>query len=312
MEQKVEYHTCAFIDVLGYSSIVTSTKLKTLKKLQILESIYRNLQDSISFATIKPIQKINSNHKLFLKSFSDSVFIQSDNAYTVLFCIYRIFAIFFGHFANFTHEEHHRALLRAGIVIDWTHKILDISSLTRHPFGIMAENEDFQNLIGLGVARAYYTSEESHLSGMRIIISPEVLQSFELIPVNEVSFECYYIQESNLLIDSDIFEDVSKTNLFILPIRKNERGDIVNLYELCWPSYKSSNDYDCDIFTFIKEILLLESQYKIEEHKRHLIKTAELIYKSFEISRKFYKTEFTTDVDMLLKHLKLIAYGSEN
>ena len=111
MEQKVEYNTCAFIDVLGYGEIVTSTEKSTEKKLQILESMFSNLQASISHVTIKDVQLKNRNEKLFLKSYSDSVYIQSDNAYTVLFCLYNIFSVSFGYYSNFTYNEHHTVLL---------------------------------------------------------------------------------------------------------------------------------------------------------------------------------------------------------
>jgi hypothetical protein len=300
---KSEYKYCAFIDVLGYGSIVTTIDKSTEKKIEMLNSIFKNLQTTISTLLKLLKEKHDNKRELYVKSFSDSVFFQSDDSYTILFSLYNIFSTTFGYYTNFSYEEHCTVLLRAGVVKDWTLKIMDIGSLARNEIKKMPENEEFQNPIGLGVARAYFTSEKSGLSGMRVLISPEVLEGLNLIPFTEVSFECYFIEGENLLFSNKIPNDIQKVKIFFMPVRQNERGDIVNLYELCWPVYKYSwSENKTDIDVFVAELLKIEPEYKIE-NVRHLKRTAELLLKSFEIALAINPNAYTA---------KQIKYAREN
>jgi hypothetical protein len=293
---KPEIKFCAFLDVLGYGDIVMSVDRSTDKKVEMLDSVFSNLQSSISHITLKRIkEKYGDKQELYVKSFSDCVFIQSDEPYTILFSLYNIFTSTFGYYTNFNYNEHCTVLLRGGVIKDWTLKIMDLGSLTRGQISSIAGKEEMQNIIGLGVARAYYTSEKSGLSGMRIIISPEVLESFILRPYTEVPFECYFIEGDNLLYSPELESDIQKVKLFFLPVRENEKGNTVNLYELCWPVYKYSfSDNKTDIHTFINEVIKIEPQYD-KDNIRHLRETAKLLYKSFEIAMTIDPTAYPAD-----------------
>ena len=306
---KTNKNTCAFIDVLGYGDIVLTTERSTDKKIQMLDSIFSNLQSSISLYTLKNINdKFGKKNDLFIKSFSDSVFIDANEPYTILFSLYTIFSVVFGYYTNFNFEEKCTVLIRAGIVKDWTLRIMDLASLVNHPIKTIAKKKELKNIVGLGVARAYYTSEKSGLSGMRIIISPEVLEDFELTTYNEVPFECYCFEGNNLLYNPNLTKDTEKVKLFFLPIRQNEKGENVNLFELCWPVYKYSwSNNKIDIHTFVNEIIKIEPFYN-SENIRHLRKTAELLYKSFEIALTIDSDAYSAeDIKFAREKLKLIA-----
>jgi hypothetical protein len=279
---------CAFIDVLGYGDIVKSNKTEE-EKVKMLLSIFMNLQQTVGQNVLKKVKNDTQNkHDLFAKSFSDCVYLESSSAYTMLASFYHIFSASFGYYTNFSYQENCTVLLRGGIVKDWTLRIMDIAALSRNPIEKMPDNEEFQNIIGQGVARAYYTSEKSKLSGMRIIISPEVLNELTLIQYEKVPFECYFIEGENLIHSKELPNDKEHLKLFILPIKSDEKNNPVNLFELCWPVYKYSwSQNETDIHVFIREVMKIKNEFskgESEDAIRHLNATAEILKKSFEIA----------------------------
>lgn len=162
---------CAFIDVLGYSALVSDEKISVGAKIKKLKSIYENLA-----ANIAPIiNEINnsSTSNIYIKSFSDCFYLESSDIHPILIAVNRLFNWTFGYYKNFSFEEEWTPLLRAGIVKDWTLRFKDIGAIVNDTVG--------ENPVGYGVARAYGVSEKSGLSGMRIIISPEVIADLNLL-----------------------------------------------------------------------------------------------------------------------------------
>ena len=276
-----QYHFCAFADVLGYKHIVTNPLVSTERKIKILEDIYRNMFHTASW----PIGQINKsgNEKIFIKSFSDCLYLQSTDAFSVLFTLYNFFNKAFG-FNHRMGNEPYTPLIRAGVVNDWTVEIMDAGSLARHGIDGIAQTKDHKNIVGLGVARAYGTSEQHRLSGMRIIISPEVLKEIALTKYEQVSFECNYFDCTNYLHDPQMPTSSKSVRFYLLPIRENENGEVVNLYELCWPVFKYEfSKYNSDIDILINELIKMELNFH-GDSVRHLQKTAALIYKSLIIT----------------------------
>ncbi len=288
----IEHKYCAYIDVLGYGSIVNSNEITNDQKKERLLSIFRNLHSTISMNTIKTLKEKYKEKELFVKSFSDSIYIQSDDPILILFSLYNIFNTTFGYYKNSSYKQNPTIFLRAGIVKDWTLKIMDLGSLSRNEIESMPNNEELQNIIGQGVANAYYTSEKKNLSGMRIIISPEVLNNVPIIKYDKVDFECYYLQIDNPLYNSELISDFEKIKLFFIPIKHDEinkynnRVNEVNLFELCWPVFKYSwSNNLSDIDSIISELFKIQDEFN-GDAKRHLRETAKLIYKSLQIVEK--------------------------
>ncbi len=302
---KPENKYCSFVDVLGYKNIVQSCTLSIDEKINILESIYTNLFSSIS-GQLKQIRhnQIDSD-KIFIKSFSDCIYLESNDPFALLFSLHSIFNVTFCYNGNF--PEKYTPLLRSGVVKDWTLRFMDIGSLTRQPHDAFYNNDEFNNIVGLGITRAYLTSECSKLSGMRIIIGKEVIDQLNLIKYSEVSFDCYYCECINLFAHKDLPKTVKPVKLFFLPIEKNEEGKAIELFELCWPvfDYIWSNN-NSDIHNAIDALFRIKNNFN-EETKRHLKKTAELILKSLIITYTIFPEEYNSeDIKKVIKEIQII------
>lgn len=281
--ENIEKKYCAFIDVLGYGNIMLDPNRSTEKKKQILFSIYNNLLGSF----ISTIKTININgEKVFISSFSDSIYLESEDPGLLLYSCYQIFNITFNYYLNFSQENAYTPLLRCGIVKDWTMRFINIDDLVKTKNNTYEETmQNPTNLVGLGVVRAYQVSEKSNLSGMRIIISPEVLNDLNPIDKLAIPFEClayncqYYI---------DLKNDKNEQTfpMFFIPIRKNEKDENVNLYELIWPVYIPIVDLQnqLTIYSCINELRKMKGNFP-QKQKRHFVKTAYIIHKAYLLSR---------------------------
>ncbi|HTB07866.1 MAG TPA: hypothetical protein VK806_13010, partial [Bacteroidia bacterium] len=127
---------CTFIDVLGYRNIVLSDTRTKEDKIKILSSIYMNLFSSISIQ-VKHIRELNPSIDIFIKSFSDSVYLESNEPYPILFALHYIYNVAFGYNMNFSPDEHYTPLIRSGTVRDWTLRIMDIGALTAQAPGVI-------------------------------------------------------------------------------------------------------------------------------------------------------------------------------
>lgn len=281
------------------------------EKIKILEEIYTNLHSSISY-TIKYL-KYNEpdKEKLFIKSFSDCVYLESDSPYPILFTLHNAFNNVFGYNKNF--PEKWTPLLRSGTVRDWTLRIMDIGSLTRQSVTTMYKNEEFTNVIGLGVARAYLTSEESKLSGMRIILGKEVINQINIVKYDKVSFDCYYAECPHYMPHEEMPKTQKPVKLFFLPITINEEDNNLDLYELCWPVFDYSfSDTNSDIHSRIDALLGMKENFN-EKSIRHFKKTAELILKSLIITCSLYPNEYNeAEVKEVIKELQKISETNFN
>lgn len=283
-----ELNFCSFIDVLGYKNIVFSNDSNSEMKIERLEDIYMNMFSSISIS-IRDINRILTEN-IFIKSYSDSVYLQIKSPEPLIFALYNAFNITFGYYINFS--DKFPPLLRAGIVYDWTLKIMDIASLSRQNSDEMFGNDEYSNIIGLGVARSYLTSEKSNISGMRILISQEVMSEIKLKEYKKVPFECYFTEIENYLYNKDLPNSPKKINIYFTPIRKDEKGNSINLHELFWPVFTYSwNENKSDIFKLIHELIKIKGNFNLD-NERHLIKTAELMKKSLILSLSLYENEF--------------------
>jgi hypothetical protein len=190
------------------------------------------------------------------------LFSESTNILALLYTCNRLFNDTFGFYSNIPDEAEYTPLIRGGVVKDWIVLFNDLSS--------MVNNVQGTNPVGLGVARAYYTSEKTRLSGMRIIVSKEVIQDLNLKKYSNNGFNCY-AQEY-------VYNNVP-LYLFFDKIDKNEDNCPVELFELIWTEQVMS---DCT-FEYIDQLNKIRSHFN-EESIRHYIKTAEIIFKGLMLT----------------------------
>jgi len=245
---------CVFIDVLGYKALVNDPSKSVAEKVNSLNSIYSNL----ATALIIHINEINDSihDKIYIKSFSDCFYLESKNLKALLYTCSRIFNDTFGFYANITDTAEYTPLIRGGLVKDWVVHFNDLSSMVSHTEGT--------NPVGLGVARAYSTAEKSKLSGMRLLISKEVIDDLELKQCSRNGFNCFSIE----------FRNHFPIYLFFDKIEKNENNEPIEFFELIWPEQAMA---ECT-FEYIEQLKKMRSFFP-EEHIRHYQKTAEIILK---------------------------------
>ncbi|SHM51264.1 hypothetical protein SAMN05444266_108329 [Chitinophaga jiangningensis] len=277
----IETKYCAFIDVLGYKAIVMDTSTTDEQKVKILHSIYSNL--AVQFVNVVNLVNETTDTKIYLRSFSDCFYLDCASIGPLLNAISSIFSSAFGYTSKFTEEEEKTPLLRCGIVKDWIVKFKDI--------GAIAMGRDTDNPVGKAVARAYETSELSRLSGMRIIISPEVIVDLEVSHLTIPDFQCYIKDIPTYGIDM---------RYYFRHIDTNEKDEKCNLYEMLWP-YNRVNDHapECiDILTKIKPTFPLAVI-------RQFSKTAQLFHDSYLLSEWKIKDQriYKRDLDAFAKLL---------
>lgn len=269
---------CVFIDVLGYGELVKDPTKTTGQKINILNSIYSNLGSGLLF-TINEINDV-INDKIFIKSFSDCFYLESKNLLALLYSCERIFNDTFGFYSDLPSDTEYTPLIRGGLVKDWTVRFKDL--------GAIVNNQDGTNPIGLGVARAYWTSEKSKLSGMRLIISDEVVKDLSLKKYSRNGYDCFAQEFS--------YNNVP-LNLFIDKVTMNEDNCPINLYELIWTEQVMSN---CT-YEYVEQLKNIRKNFD-NKSLRHFRKTAEIILKGLLLSDcdtltanvfEKYKTELT-------------------
>ncbi len=258
---------CVFIDVLGYGVLVSDLTKTKEQKIGILTSIYENLAAQLH-TTINEINSVITD-KIFIKSFSDCFYMESSNLLGLLYSTKQVFKGTFEFHSNINDNPEYTPLIRGGVVKDWTVRFKDLAAIVN--------NEEGTNPVGLGVARAYWTSEKSKLSGMRIIISPEVAQDLDLKKYSCNGYDCF-AQEYT-------YNGVP-LYLFLEQITENEDDCPTDLYELIWPEEAMS---DCT-YDYVDQLKKMHSNFD-NKSIRHYKKTAEVILKGLLLSDCNLRTE---------------------
>ncbi|MBN2776527.1 MAG: hypothetical protein JXR36_02725 [Bacteroidales bacterium] len=254
---------CAFIDVLGYKSIVLDSNRSFAQKANILNSIYSSLATQfLTYVTENNQGKKHSNEEVFMKSFSDCFYLESYSIGNLLKVIKQIFSNTFTFYSGFSEKEEYTPFIRCGIVKDWSIRFNDISSM------INGDKNNNLNPIGAGISRAYLTSETTNISGMRIIISDEVISDLKIIKEN-AGFDYLYDIQLNKELNQEII---------FFPISINEKGETINLYELSWVDFQSCT------FSEIEQLKSFKANFK-GNSIRHWNKTIELFYKALILAK---------------------------
>jgi hypothetical protein len=278
MEQNQEVKYCVFIDVLGYGNIVLDNSKSKEDILKILNSIYSNLASGFVDA-INDIHNINkAADKICIRSFSDSFYLHCKSIEPLIYAVSYIFGTAFNLFSSFSVKEERTPLLRAGIVKDWVVEFDDI--------GGMINKISLTNPVGLGVVRAYRTSEKSNVSGMRIIVDKKVLEDLQTTEVTSP-----FLHYKKVL---DIFANKSPVPYHFKPIEEKE-----DLYELIW-SYVGNNDMAYD---YTDNLLKIENTFT-KENIRHFYKTAQVLLDGLQLYNNPSNNRHTQCVTRLTEILK--------
>ncbi|MCB0539149.1 MAG: hypothetical protein KDE33_16665, partial [Bacteroidetes bacterium] len=245
---------CVFVDVLGYGSIVTDSNRTESSKLNILNAIYSNLAAQMMI----DINETNQNalDPVYIKSFSDCFYLESTDNIRVLHVVKNIFRNSFTFYGADDYSDlNYTGLIRGGVTLNWTRRFNDLAGVVT--------NHQLENPVGLGVAEAYYLSEKTNLSGMRIILKPEVFRSLKTTSVTRNN--THYFKHSYSLNGADYFS-------YYKHITKNEAFHTVDLYELIW-SYDTMNTCTSDGMDVLQKIKPTFSNRVI----RHYHKTAQVL-----------------------------------
>jgi len=251
---------CVFVDVLGYGSIITSDKTEN-QKLNILNAIYSNLAAQI----MVDVNYCNQNARdpIYIKSFSDCFYLESTEVNLILHAIKTIFRNAFTFYGTDADDNFgYTALFRSGVTKNWTRKFADLAS--------MVNNNSTMNPVGLGVAEAYYISEKSFLSGMRIIINKSVFQD---IPTTEIRIDNQIYYKHSYVLNGAAYVSYFKK------IKRNEIFKKVDLYELIW-TFDTMNTCTHDGIDTLKSIKHTFGKKQM----RHYKQTAELLYHGLKLT----------------------------
>jgi len=265
VEPEIKY--CAFIDVLGYGEFVLNEDRSTEQTIKLLHSQYVNL--ATHFTLVVPRLNAYYSSDIFLRSFSDSFYMDCSSLEVLLIAVKTIFDYTIGFYASFTETEERTPLLRCGIVKDWLLKFRDIGSMTSSGGEL--------NPVGRAVVRAYQTSEKTWLSGMRIILHPDAFMDLNALESTLPAFPCFakevreygvamYYYFKHILHDERIE-------------RRKGDDDQTDLYELLWPVGRL-NDDPAECVTFLRKIKENIPENVIRHHR----KTANLFHESFMLS----------------------------
>lgn len=168
---------------------------------------------------------------------------------------------------------------RAGIVKDWVTYVSDIAFHATHKHIEGVDHISALNPIGLGVARAYQTSELSRISGMRIIISAEVIQDINP-SINLINGVEVYSRIANIYVGDTNNIQEYKHEFKFYKIDHNDNNEPTEFYELDWLSEHDNMLSGLDFFLDCKDF------YDKNNH-RHYKKTIEFLNKSILANQDF-------------------------
>lgn len=251
---------CAFIDVLGYGALIQDTSLNYSQKSHRLNSLYSNVVTNVGM----DIGHLNRTYGNPIKawSFSDCLYLQSDSIEMLVVAIERIFNNVFNLYTGFSLTEEWTPMLRCGMAKGWIHEFRSFSSLVN--------GGEETTPVGPGVAHAFWTSEKSGISGMKIILTNEVIQDLRTTHLGTNPFE-------------HVIKEIASENVVLPYYFKRVTGGTkekpVTLFELIWPFEAMGNTP----WNFIDELEKLHATFD-PNHLRHFTATAKLFRDALDIS----------------------------
>ncbi|MBI2842875.1 MAG: hypothetical protein HYX78_05690 [Armatimonadetes bacterium] len=254
----------AFMDVLGYYSLVSDT-IPDTRKMHRLYSLFENLGEAVCKA-------LQDDHERAVDalSFSDSYYFSSKDLPRLLSFLEQVFATAYG-FQEWSYDkqpDNWVPFVRAGIVEGWAVSFRD-ATLNRLP-----QPECFRNPVGPAVAESYkLTEDRGKLPGMRCFLERDLLS------------RC----SPTYIADPPHYQIVSgESKLRLLDVPANDlRQCDLQLVEVAWPCRVIASN-NC---SFHNPLAKCKAQFDVgtrdeKERKRrenHFIGTVDLFRRSVGI-----------------------------
>lgn len=251
---------CAFIDVLGYGELIKDETVDYSTKSLRLGSLYSSVITSVGIS----IGHLNDSYGGRIKawSFSDCMYLQCEVVDMLVVAISRIFNDTFTLYGGSSLKDEWTPLLRCGIAKGWTHEFPSFSS--------MVNKRNETTPVGPGVANAYWTSEKSGLSGMKVILAEDVIQDLRTTHLGSDPFE---------RVGKEITSEGVVMPYFFKRVTGGSKEKPVTLFELLWSRDTMGNTP----WDYIDELAKLRQTFK-PKYLKHYVDTACLLRDSMDIS----------------------------
>jgi hypothetical protein len=156
----------AFLDVLGYGSLVRENATTDIQKLRRLSSMFEALGNAVDVAMDDNGDEVESI------SFSDSYYFACKNLVTLLEFLQQVFADAYTYQMSYCGDpDGWIPFFRAGVVSGWAVSFRDITLRK------LEERSAFRNPVGPAVADAYeLTEKRGGLSGWRCFLEESLLE----------------------------------------------------------------------------------------------------------------------------------------
>ena len=253
----------AFIDVLGYKSIVTGT-LPDERKFRRLHALFETFGVAVFTGIADFNQNLSATDPGYVHgvTFSDSLYLAAQDLPALLRFLEGMFATTYG-FQEHTYDEDADSwvpFIRAGIAHGWVVNFRDVTMNQLQGRGV------FRNPVGPAVADAYVLTEcTGKLPGMRCFMERRLLEG---VDVKQVAAPKHYLIEtaSRILRLLDVPPGDSKT-------------ENLELVELAWPCHVIDGDNCC----FHKPLAAVRRQFEGGDAVKHYNGTVELFERTVEI-----------------------------
>ena len=162
----------AFVDVLGYGSIVDDRAIAEASKAKRLYHIFENIGQAFMTAMTdwNTGQVLGASAKIEAVSFSDCFYFTCPVLGDLVAFVAYLFSENFGYFEGVYEDDVDcwTPFLRGAVAEGWCLNFLDVSLS-----GKLAGQGDFRNPVGPAIAKAYRLSEKNpKLPGMGIVLDP--------------------------------------------------------------------------------------------------------------------------------------------
>lgn len=253
----------AFIDVLGYRSIVSST-LPEASKFARLHSLFEALGVAVETSSADCNRNLSPAAPEYIHGvgFSDSFYFAVQDLPALLRFLESLFAVTYG-FQQHTYDKETGSwvpFIRAGVAYGWVVNFRDVTMTPLPDFAI------FRNPIGPAVAEAYVLTERTgRLPGMRCFMSRSLLEGAE---AKQVANPKHYQIETPL----------RKLRLLDVPPGDSAIKNL-DLLEVAWPC----RVIDSDNCSFHEPLSAVRYQFGGEDAFKHYNGTVELFERSIAI-----------------------------
>ncbi len=282
----------AFVDILGYRSIVTDKGTSDESKAKRLYSAFENVGTAV-LNTINDWKQPNpvmpgASATISAISFSDCFYFSSDKLGDLVAFVAHVFANTYGYYAKVYDDDPDCWVpyLRGAVADGWCLNFLDVSLLAK-----LKQSDGFRNPVGPAIVDAYSLSEvDPKLPGMRIVLSPSCAEALagteQQQPIRHRPVK-WPSTSLNPQADGTIACDT--LNLF--PVEKQEHSLQTELWEVDWfTNVIGGNNVDC-------VDLLGKTHLQFEgEAKKHLGSTLKLARKATILANEPRLTETADEI----------------